>query len=199
MVVRPPPSIVALLQVSLDKARTKSEAVVGQEDVPMRSKLKEVEKIYARARAAAGQGGKVILHAAVSQPCHACSVMQWCQSSALVSADTVADPYASATHAVGQEEEGGHGAAAGAEEQGPPPGPPHDVRQAADRHEGARLDSTLRLWQHSVKPVDRAERPLLLLPDLQAKKATAKKAKKKGGGRGKSGGGGKGKGGGGKR
>jgi hypothetical protein len=41
------------LQASLDKARAKSEAVVGQEDVPMRSKLKEVEKIYARARAAA--------------------------------------------------------------------------------------------------------------------------------------------------
>ena len=51
----------------------------------------------------------------------------------------------------------------------------------------------------AAKPVGRAERPLLLLPKVQAKKATAKKAKKKGGGRGKSGGGGKGKGGGGKR
>jgi hypothetical protein len=56
-----PADSVTVLQVSLDKARTKSEAIVGQEDVPMRSKLKEVEKIYARARAAAGQGGKVML------------------------------------------------------------------------------------------------------------------------------------------
>ncbi len=52
-------SLLLIPQVSLDKARAKSEAVVGQEDVPMRSKMKEVEKIYAKARAAAGQGGKV--------------------------------------------------------------------------------------------------------------------------------------------
>jgi hypothetical protein len=45
------------VQVSLDKAKAKSEAVVGQEDVPMKSKMKEVQKIYAKARAAAGQGG----------------------------------------------------------------------------------------------------------------------------------------------
>lgn len=45
------------VQVSLDKAKAKSEAVVGQEDVPMRTKMKEVQKIYAKARAAAGQGG----------------------------------------------------------------------------------------------------------------------------------------------
>ena len=43
----------------MEKARAKSEAVVGQEDVPMSSKMKEVEKIYAKARAAAGQGSKV--------------------------------------------------------------------------------------------------------------------------------------------
>ena len=75
-------SVVALPQVSLDKARTKSEAVVGQEDVPMRSKLKEVEKIYARARAAAGQGGKVtrcsmLTPATVHRPLHTCRVVTW--------------------------------------------------------------------------------------------------------------------------
>ena len=77
-----PANTVALPQVSLDKARAKSEAIVGQEDVPMRSKLKEVEKIYARARAAAGQGGKVthcsmLTRAMVHRPLHTCRVVTW--------------------------------------------------------------------------------------------------------------------------
>ena len=46
-------------QVNLEKARLKSEAIVGQEDIPMRSRMKEVEKVYAKARAAgAGKGKK---------------------------------------------------------------------------------------------------------------------------------------------
>lgn len=37
----------------------KSEAIVGQEDIPMRSRMKEVEKVYAKARAAGtAKGGK---------------------------------------------------------------------------------------------------------------------------------------------
>ncbi len=45
-------------QVSLEKARQKSEAIVNQEDVPMRSRMKEVEKVYAKARAAGKGSGK---------------------------------------------------------------------------------------------------------------------------------------------
>lgn len=46
------------MQVNLEKARLKSEAIVGQEDIPMRSRMKEVEKVYARARAAGTKKGK---------------------------------------------------------------------------------------------------------------------------------------------
>ena len=60
MRLRSIPERVALLnrQVSLEKARQKSEAIVGQEDVPLRSRMKEVEKIYAKARAAGKGAGK---------------------------------------------------------------------------------------------------------------------------------------------
>jgi AdoMet-dependent rRNA methyltransferase SPB1 len=44
------------LQVRLDAARAKATSVAAQEDVPMASKMKEIEKIYAKARAMNGPG-----------------------------------------------------------------------------------------------------------------------------------------------
>lgn len=80
---------------------------------------------------------------------------------------------------------------------------PLDRRMMSDKRQ---TDMKVRVLTASVscgngafRAARRTACTLLLLLDLQAKKATAKKAKKKGGGRGKSGGGGKGKGGGGKR
>jgi 23S rRNA U2552 (ribose-2'-O)-methylase RlmE/FtsJ len=47
------------LQLRLDAARAKANAVAAQEDVPMGARLREVEKLYAKARAeGAGKGGK---------------------------------------------------------------------------------------------------------------------------------------------
>lgn len=43
-------------QVRLDSARAKAEAVLGQPDLSERGKAREVEKLYARARA--GKGAK---------------------------------------------------------------------------------------------------------------------------------------------
>ncbi len=43
-------------QVRLDSARAKAEAVIGQPDLTERGKAREVEKLYARARA--GKGAK---------------------------------------------------------------------------------------------------------------------------------------------
>jgi AdoMet-dependent rRNA methyltransferase SPB1 len=46
------------LQLRLDAARAKANQVAAQEDVPMGARLREVEKLYAKARAEGGKGGK---------------------------------------------------------------------------------------------------------------------------------------------
>ncbi|WIA36773.1 hypothetical protein OEZ86_008035 [Tetradesmus obliquus] len=46
------------MQVRLDAARAKATSVAAQEDVPMASKMKEIENIYAKARAMNGPGKK---------------------------------------------------------------------------------------------------------------------------------------------
>lgn len=47
-------------QAKLDAARQKATTIAAQEDVPMASKMREIEKLYAKARAAGGgkKGGK---------------------------------------------------------------------------------------------------------------------------------------------
>jgi AdoMet-dependent rRNA methyltransferase SPB1 len=46
------------LQLRLDAARAKANQVAAQEDVPMGARLREVEKLYAKARAEKGKGGR---------------------------------------------------------------------------------------------------------------------------------------------
>ena len=59
MVTMPTPVRLLPDQVRLTAARAKAEAVVGQEDLTERGKAKEIEKLYARARAGKGApGGK---------------------------------------------------------------------------------------------------------------------------------------------
>lgn len=43
-----------ILQARLDAARQKATSVAAQDDVPMASKMREIEKIYAKARAQNG-------------------------------------------------------------------------------------------------------------------------------------------------
>jgi hypothetical protein len=158
--------VVALLQVSLDKARTKSEAIVGQEDVPMRSKLKEVEKIYARARAAAGQGGKVTprsTHAAASSSASAksrvlCGAAS--SSSALVSVDTLADPYASEIVQSDKKKKAG----TGRRREQKSKARPLDRRMMSDKRQTDMkvrvLTAPFGCGNGAFTPVDRADRPL---------------------------------------
>lgn len=45
------------LAAKLSQARQKAEAIAGQEDMPMSAKLKEIEKLYAKARSGGSGGG----------------------------------------------------------------------------------------------------------------------------------------------
>ena len=45
------------LQAKLTQARQKAEAVANQEDVPMKAKMREIEKLYAQARNDSKKGG----------------------------------------------------------------------------------------------------------------------------------------------
>jgi hypothetical protein len=45
-------------QAKLEAARQKATSIAAQEDVPMASKMREIEKLYAKARAAGGKGKK---------------------------------------------------------------------------------------------------------------------------------------------
>jgi hypothetical protein len=46
------------LVAKLTQARQKAEAIAGQEDVPMKAKMREIEKVYAQARAGGKKGKK---------------------------------------------------------------------------------------------------------------------------------------------
>ena len=46
------------LQSKLDAARAKAEAISGQEDLPMGSKMKEIQKLMAKAKASGKGKGK---------------------------------------------------------------------------------------------------------------------------------------------
>lgn len=45
-----PPPPPARAQAKLTQARQKAEAIANQEDVPMKSKMREIEKLYAQVR-----------------------------------------------------------------------------------------------------------------------------------------------------
>jgi hypothetical protein len=45
-------------QARLDAARAKATSIAAQDDMPMSSKMKEIEKVYAKARAGGGAKGK---------------------------------------------------------------------------------------------------------------------------------------------
>lgn len=47
--------MLAILQSKMEAARAKAEAISGQEDLPMGSKMKEIQKLMAKARAS-GKG-----------------------------------------------------------------------------------------------------------------------------------------------
>ena len=49
----PPPPRAGLLQAALDKARMKATAIADQDDAPTSYKNREIEKLYAKVRAAA--------------------------------------------------------------------------------------------------------------------------------------------------
>lgn len=46
------------MQAKLDAARAKAEAISGQEDLPMGSKMKEIQKVMAKAKASGKGKGK---------------------------------------------------------------------------------------------------------------------------------------------
>ncbi len=48
----------ALVQTKMEAARAKAEAISGQEDLPMNSKMKEIQKLMAKARASGKGKGK---------------------------------------------------------------------------------------------------------------------------------------------
>jgi len=48
----------SLLQTKMEAARAKAEAISGQEDLPMGSKMKEIQKLMAKARASGKGKGK---------------------------------------------------------------------------------------------------------------------------------------------
>ena len=47
-----------IVQVRLDAARAKATSIAAQEDMPMASKMREIEKVYAKAKAGGGAKGK---------------------------------------------------------------------------------------------------------------------------------------------
>lgn len=64
------PTTTTAVQVRLDAARAKATSIAAQEDMPMSSKMKEIEKLYAKARAGGGAKGKKGGKAAGGLPRH---------------------------------------------------------------------------------------------------------------------------------